>query len=52
MLSLGDIVRINAEIARLEKAFEECSDSSIGKVINEWIADLKKQLAEGTKKGS
>jgi hypothetical protein len=39
MLRLGDTVRINAGITRVEKALEEDSNSSIGKVMNEWIAD-------------
>jgi hypothetical protein len=52
MLSPGDIARIKAEIARLEKAFKENTDQGIGKVIQGWIADLKRELADGTKKGS
>jgi hypothetical protein len=52
MLTPGDIARIKAEIARLEKAFRENTDDGIGKVIQGWIADLKKELAEGTKEGS
>ncbi len=32
-----------AEIARLEKALEECADSGIRKVIEEWLADAKQK---------
>jgi len=52
MLPPSEVARIKAEIARLEKAFTECSDDGIGRAINAWIADLKKELAEGTKKRS
>jgi hypothetical protein len=52
MLSPGDIARIKGEIARLEKAFKESTDDGIRKAITAWIADLKRELAEGTKKGS
>jgi hypothetical protein len=52
MLSSGERTRIKAEIERLEKAFKECTDNGIGEAIKAWIADLKKELAAGTKKGS
>jgi hypothetical protein len=42
MISPGEAARIKAEIARLEKAFQDCTDDGIGKAINAWIADLKK----------
>jgi hypothetical protein len=39
--------QIRAEIERLEDARKQCNDEGIRKVIEEWIAELKKTLAEG-----
>ena len=50
MLSPGAKAQIKAEIERLEQARKDCSDVGIQKVIDGWIADLKKALAEGTGK--
>jgi len=52
MLPPATIAEIKAEIARLEEAHERCTDLGIQRVIDGWIAELKKQLAEGTKKDS
>jgi hypothetical protein len=40
---------IKAEIERLEKARDGCSDSGIRKVIEDWIADAKRRLASEQK---
>jgi len=45
MLSPGEIARIRAEIARLEKARDESADSGIQKQIEAWIHELKQKLA-------
>jgi hypothetical protein len=50
MLSPSTIAQIKAEIARLEEARKQCRERGINKVIEEWIADLKKKLSEETKK--
>jgi hypothetical protein len=52
MLSPSEIARTKAEIARLEKLRQEWKDADIRKVINAWIADLKRALAGETEKGS
>jgi len=44
--------QIKAEIARLEEARKQCNDASIQRVIEGWIEEQKKLLAEGTKKES
>jgi len=51
MLSLDAIAQMKAEIARLGELRKICNDDGIQIVIDAWIADLKKELAEGTKKG-
>jgi hypothetical protein len=43
---------IKAEIDRLEEARKQCNDTRIQKVIEGWIEEQKKQLAEGTAKDS
>jgi hypothetical protein len=52
MLSPGQRAQIKAEIARLEEFRKQCNDVGIQKVIDGWIEQLKKELAEGTAKGS
>jgi hypothetical protein len=47
MLSPGDLAFLRAEIARLEKALTECTDSGIRKQIEVWIDDNKKKLLAG-----
>jgi len=44
MLSPEEIVRIRAEIKRLEKAREECNDGGIQKRIEAWIKERKQKL--------
>jgi len=44
MLSPEEIVRIRAEIKRLEKAREECNDGGIQKRIEAWIKEQKQKL--------
>jgi hypothetical protein len=46
MLSPEDVVRIRAEIERLEEARKWFNDSGILKQIDLWIADEKKKLAD------
>jgi hypothetical protein len=52
MFSSGAIAQIKAEIERLEDLRNKCNDHSILKVIEGWIEEEKKQLAEGTAKDS
>jgi hypothetical protein len=52
VLSLGAIAQIKAEIARLEEARKQCYDPGIQKVIDSFIEQQKKELAEGTNKDS
>jgi len=47
VLSPGAIAQIKAEIARLEEAREGCNDDGIRRVIEGWIEEQKKKLAEG-----
>ena len=44
MLSWGEMVKIRAEIKRLEKAREKCSDGGIRKRIEAWIKEQKRKL--------
>ena len=44
MLSPGEIAQIKAEIERLEKLREECTDSGIRERIEAWIVAEKKKL--------
>ena len=44
MLSPGEIAQIRAEIERLERARDECRDSSIRELIDGWIKEQKKKL--------
>ena len=52
MLSPSAIGQIKAEIARLEEARKQCSDPGIVRVIEGWIEEQKRLLAQGTKKDS
>jgi hypothetical protein len=52
VLSPGAMAQIKAEIAGLEEARKQTSDAGIQKVIEGWIDEQKKLLAEGTKKDS
>ena len=44
MLSAKEIARIRADIQRLEKARDECTDSGIRKRIEAWIEHEKRTL--------
>jgi hypothetical protein len=46
-LSPGLMATIKAEIKRLEKAREDCTDGGIQKRIDAWIEEHKKKLASG-----
>jgi hypothetical protein len=46
MLSPGEIAQTKAEIERLEKLREACTDSGIRKRIEAWIEAEKKKLVE------
>jgi hypothetical protein len=52
MLPPGQRAQIKAEISRWEEYRKQCNDIGIQKVIDGWIEQLKKDLAEGTKKDS
>jgi hypothetical protein len=49
MPSPGEIAQIRAEIKRLEKARDDCTDSGIRERIEAWIVERKNALASGTK---
>jgi len=49
VLSAAAIAQIKAEIARLEEARKQCNDEGIRRVIEGWIEEQKKMLAEGSK---
>jgi hypothetical protein len=42
-----EVAQIEAEIKRLERLREECTDGGIRKQIEAWIAEQKKRLASG-----
>jgi hypothetical protein len=44
MLSRGDVASIRAEIERLEKALNVCTDGGIRERIEAWIEEEKKKL--------
>jgi hypothetical protein len=44
MLSRGDVASIRAEIERLEKALNKCTDGGIRERIKVWIEEEKKKL--------
>jgi hypothetical protein len=52
VLSPGTKAQIKAEIGRLEELREICNDDGIQKVIQGWIEEQKKKLAEGMTKDS
>jgi len=52
MLSPAGKDRIKSDIAMLEKARNDCADSGLRKVIENWIEDAKKTLADASKKDS
>ena len=45
-------MQIKAEIERLEELRKMCNDEGIKRVIQGWIEEQEKNLAEGTTKGS
>jgi hypothetical protein len=45
MPSSADIARIKADLAMLEKARDSCTDGGLRKVIDAWIQDAMKTLA-------
>jgi hypothetical protein len=45
VLPPGDIAKIKADIARLEKVREGCVDSGIRELIEAWIKEQKEKLA-------
>jgi len=49
VLSPAAIAQITAEIERLEDARKRCNDEGIRRVIEGWIEEQKKKLAEGSK---
>ena len=50
MQSPAVVVRGKADLVVLEKARDVCADSGLRKVIEAWIEEAKKQLAEQAKK--
>jgi hypothetical protein len=46
MLSPADKDRIEFDLTKLEKARDDCRDSGLRKVIETWIEEAKKSLAE------
>ena len=44
MLSPEEIAKIKATIEKLEKFRDNCADTGIRKLIEEWIEDQKKKL--------
>jgi hypothetical protein len=52
VLSSSTIAQIKAEIERLERAREQTNDEGIKRVIDGWIEEQKKKLAEGKAKDS
>jgi hypothetical protein len=52
MLSPADRDRIKADLAAPENAHGSVTDSGIQQVIQDWIEEAKKKLAEGAKKAS
>ncbi len=51
MLSREEMAQIKAEIKRLEKARDECTDTGTRERIEAWIEEQKKALATGAKPG-
>ena len=53
MISRSDVAVIRAEIQRLQKARDECTDSGVQKQIDAWIEEQKRKLvAEDSSKGT
>jgi hypothetical protein len=46
MLPSVEIEEIRAALATLEKARDSCIDSGVQRVIQTWIDEIKKKLAE------
>jgi hypothetical protein len=46
VLSSADIARIKEDIAKLEKARDNCADTGIRSLIEAWIEAEKKKLAQ------
>jgi hypothetical protein len=44
MLSSTEIARIRADIAMLERAYENCTDTGIRRIIEGWIKQQKDKL--------
>ena len=47
MLSPAETAKIKADIERLEKARDQCTDTGIRKLIEAWIEEQKQKLASG-----
>jgi len=47
--SRDTITQIKGEIERLERAYDDCNDEGIRKVIQGWIEEQKQKLGEGAK---
>ena len=53
MISRTDVGVIKAEIERLERARDECTDSGLQRRIDAWIEEQKRRLvSEGGSKGT
>jgi len=53
MISRTDVGVIKAEIERLERARDECTDSGLQRRIDGWIEEQKRRLvSEGGSKGT
>jgi len=52
MLSPEDIARKKADIAILEKARDNCLDTGLRRVIDDWIKDAENKMAAEAKKDS
>jgi hypothetical protein len=52
MLSPSQRAQIKAEIAKLEEDRKMCNEAGIRKVIEGWIEEQKKKLAEGMREDS
>jgi len=53
MISRTEVADIRAEIERLQKARQECTDSGVQRQIDAWIEEQKRKLvAEDGSKGT
>ena len=50
MLSPDDIQRIRTDLAELETAREQCTDSGIQRLIDDWILEAKEKLAQAQRR--